>query len=236
MAIRFESQSVVVTPSPLTSPMPSLRMTSPVVETPSPFHALKITRDVSKFIAAFRKTDTERALEGLKTSYADLKASVDLKQFQPQKIQQYFTEAERRLGVPLTIDDQERLLAWAQSGDEPLIRSAALELRVGVPIKAEKAFWESFGRLASGHQNINMIKAMIADPAQDPGLKAYLDNLIWLYRVQGLVKRYRKAQERYKRFKKKLKKAVTLQTYVDWSKEQLSARPSPVPATKPIAG
>ena len=224
MAIRLERQSVVVTPSAPDRTLPSLRMTTPTVEQTSPFQALKITRDVSKFIAAFRKTDTERALDGLRQTYADLKTSVDLKQFQPQNIKQYFAETERRLGVPLTIDDQERLESWAKSGDETLIRNAALELRVGVPIKAEKSFWESFGRLASSHQNISLIKNMLSDPNQDLGLKAYLDNLMWMYRVQGLVKRYRKAQDRYKRFKKKLKKAVNIQTLVDWSKEQIASQ------------
>ncbi len=136
------------------------------------------------------ETAVSKSLRQLDSSYNTLRESVDLKKFDPAKIDDYLRAAERETGVLMRDEEKAQLRQLAQSQDPNVRKLVALELRVGISEKAEAAALAAMGRLMLHRNQTQALQAYLQDDTKDPNLKAHVKTLLMMNRVEGVLHTY----------------------------------------------
>jgi hypothetical protein len=161
------------------------------------------------------KSEAERALLQAERSYEQLKATVDLKQFDPTRMPQYLAQAERRTGIPYEPEEKAMLIEWAESGIPELQRMVAMELRVGISRKAEKEALAAMGQILLNRNNEAALQNFLQNDDNDPNLRAYVQTLIYLNRMEKLLGMYKGIKGRYAKWLKSLRTRLGLDRLLD---------------------
>lgn len=134
-----------------------------------------------------QRSATERALARLEESYARLVDSINLSRFRPERINQYIARAEKQGGIPMSEEEKVRIRKLAETGDEKTLRLLALELRIGVPEKAEREALAALGELFLHRQDRITLEKFLADHHKDENLKAHVRTLLLVNRVENTM-------------------------------------------------
>lgn len=156
-----------------------------------PFSGTNLAAPQFKLDAAKPKaSEVEKAFDELEKSYEKLLTSINLKAFNRSKIEDYLRLAEKRAGMEISEKEKLRLRKMAQSEDPKVLRLLALELRIGIPRKAEKEAMAALGQMMLYRQDRKSFEKFLAAPDKDENLKAYVRTIIMMNRVEDLMYRY----------------------------------------------
>lgn len=160
----------------------------------------QVTQDVAQVNTNVKQeTSIQRSLRLMEESYQNLRDSVNLKKFDPQKIEDYIVKAEKRNGA--VIDEADKVLyrEWAKTGDPQILKALALELRVGISEKAEKEAMASLGRLVLHRSNTKELTEYMQMPDKDPNIKAHIRTILMMSRVEDVLSKYERVKRRVRR-------------------------------------
>jgi hypothetical protein len=172
-------------PSPQAVAFPSLQAsptTQPAQELTQPKAPAPARSDRAEFK---NETGIQKALRQLEESYVNLKESVNLKKFDATKIEEYITKAEKRTGLPYSIEEKEQFRQMAKVSDPELLKLLCMELHVGLSEKAEKEAMASLGRLILHRNQTDALKAYMDMPGKDANIKAYIRTVLMMHRVEN---------------------------------------------------
>jgi hypothetical protein len=131
------------------------------------------------------ETGIQKALRQLEESYVNLKESVNLKKFDATKIEEYITKAEKRTGLPYSVEEKEQFRLMAKSSDPDFLKLLCMELHVGLSEKAEKEAMAALGRLILHRNQTDALKAYMDMPGKDANIKAYIRTVLMMHRVEN---------------------------------------------------
>ena len=137
-----------------------------------------------------------RALVQLSSAYARMVAAINLKLFNPDRIDEYIRRAEKRSGADMTDMEKDRLRRLAKTTDERVLRLLCLELRVGIPKKEEAEAERAFGQLLLARHDREALQRFMNDANADENLKAHVRAVLMLGQVEQWMSRYKQWKER----------------------------------------
>lgn len=150
--------------------------------------ALKATEKADKVDL----TKPTTRLGAMEMAFQKLLAGINLKTFNPDKIDHYLALAAKR-GVNRTESEKKRLRALAKrakAGDSALLPFLALELDIGVPAKLRNALLASIGDvLINERHNEESLKAFLEDPSKPEFLKAHVKTIYYTNKVEDVLSR-----------------------------------------------
>lgn len=154
-----------------------------------PNFALALKTAADKTALTPQKNATERALENFDVSYQRLMSGINIKAFNPEKIETYMKATEKRTGREFTKKEKDRIRRAAQSNNPDVIRLLALELRVGIPRKLEHNALAAYGELMMNRSDSQTLIRFAKKPTTDPNLKSHIETVIMMNRVEGTLSR-----------------------------------------------
>jgi len=131
----------------------------------------------------------ERALQQLNTAYQRMLSAINLRLFNPDRIEEYIRRAERRAGVDMTDLEKDRIRRLARSGDSRMLRLLCLELRVGVPKKEQADAERAFGQLLLARHDRPALQRFLDNPKSDDNLKAHVRAILMMGQVEAWMNR-----------------------------------------------
>ncbi|MEB3288183.1 MAG: hypothetical protein VKJ04_11865 [Vampirovibrionales bacterium] len=178
----------------------SVHRTTPVrpAQPTQPFQSastFSAPQDTPKF-----RTGTERALQQLETRYQAMFEGIQLKYFDPNKIENYIRMAEKRMGMELSEKERIRLIQISKSKDPNILKLLALELRIGIPKRLEQAALAALGELLLQRDDEEALQAYLEDPTKDDNLKAYVRTVMMMNKVERVMARVENAKSTLKSF------------------------------------
>jgi hypothetical protein len=130
------------------------------------------------------RSGTERALAQLESRYQAMVDGIQLKYFDPTKIEQYIRMAEKRAGMEMSDKERFRLIRLAKINNPQLLKLLALELRIGIPKRLEQAALASLGELMLHRDDEDALRGYLDDPSKDDNLKAYVRTVLMMNKTE----------------------------------------------------